>query len=242
MMPSIGFIRQAAQTGGVTSDTRGIFFFLLAVCSMGRHEEQVMNPGTILPSLGVWPDNWLEPLPLASYFGNGRPMEIDVGSGKGRFLLARAAAFPETNFFGIDRMLRRVRKVDNKARRLGLGNIRLFRMEAYYAVTYLVPSACVSVYYIFFPDPWPKKRHHDHRLFNAKFLDALYRTLLPGGWVHMATDHWPYFEEVRDILRADARFEEGPPFEPREEERTDFELYYVSHKPIGRISVRKRPS
>ena len=192
-----------------------------------------------LPSLRIFPDDWLHPVEPEKLFGNPRPLEIDVGCGKGRFLLARAAKQPEANFLGVDRMLRRIRKVDNKARRLGLTNVRLLRMDAFYAVTYLIPAGCVSAYYILFPDPWPKKRHHDHRLFNKQFVDAVHRTLVAGGRLHFSTDHLPYFKEVKAILAGDRRFEEIPPFEPAEDERTDFELYYIRHVKIGRCSFRR---
>lgn len=191
-------------------------------------------------SFRIIPENWLEPLPLSRFFSDpDRPIEVDVGCGKGRFLLARAQRFPETNFLGIERLLGRLRKVDRKLLRAGLTNVRLLRMEAYYATTYLLPADAISAYYIFFPDPWPKARHHDHRLFNPAYLDALARSLRPGGLVHVATDHLPYFEEIHAILRADPRFEEVAPFEPTEAERTDFELLFLGQKPIGRCSFRR---
>ena len=190
----------------------------------------------------IYPEQVLEPLDLHAAFGNQHPIEIDLGSGKGRFLLARAQAHPDTNFLGIDRMLRRIRKVDRKAVRHGLSNIRLLRMEAYYAVSYLIPAEAVSAYYILFPDPWPKKKHHDHRLFNPRFIDALHRTMNPGAPVHIATDHLPYFEEIMTVMREQSdRFEEAAEvWEPVEAERTDFELLFIEHKPIGRATfIRK---
>lgn len=193
-----------------------------------------------LRSLRVFSDDWLNPLPIDTLFDKVQPLEIDLGCGKGRFLLARAARFPEVNFFGIDRMLRRIRKVDRKALRQGLTNIRLMRMEGYYAVSYLIPAGSVQTYYIFFPDPWPKKRHHDHRLFNAQFMDALFRTMKSDGCVHFATDHIPYYEEVKALVLKDSRFREIGAFEPMEEERTDFERYYIEKTPIGRFSFQKR--
>ena len=193
----------------------------------------------ILESLRLRPDQWVDPLPLRQYFGNDQPIEVDLGCGKGRFLVERARTHPETNLLGIDRMLKRIRKIDNRVRRLGYGQVRLLRMEAYYAVAYLIPPESIQTYYIFFPDPWPKKRHEEHRLFNPRFVDALHRTLRPGGQLHVATDHQPYFESLHAILRADPRFTESTPFQPTDAERTDFELWYLDRSPIGRCSFRK---
>lgn len=196
----------------------------------------------ILPTARIFPEDWLNPLPLASYFERTAPIEVDLGCGKGRFLLARAARYPDINFLGIDRMLERIRKVDNRVRRLGLRNVRLLRAEGYYAVGYLMPPNSIQSYYIFFPDPWPKKRHHENRLFNPRFVDALARTLIAGGRVHIATDHAPYFEQICSIFAGDARFERISPFVPEPEEKTDFELWYENRTVIHRLSLVKRTS
>jgi tRNA (guanine-N7-)-methyltransferase len=200
-----------------------------------------MNETTIPASARVFSEDGLTPLPLRELFANEAPVEVDVGCGKGRFLLARAKEHPDINYLGIDRMLRRIRKVDRKAVRAGLTNIRLFRMEAYYAISYLIPPETVSAYYVLFPDPWPKKKHHDHRLFNERFIEALHRTLTPGAPVHVATDHLPYFDEIHARLKsATDRFEEIPAWEPAEHERTDFELLFLGRQQIGRASFIKR--
>lgn len=183
---------------------------------------------------------WLGPLPVKDLYANpDLPFEVDLGCGKGRFLLAHAAKHPGVNLLGIDRMLRRIRKIDNRARRMDLDNIRLMRIEAYYAVSHLLPPLSVDTYYIFFPDPWPKAKHEGHRLFNPKFLDAMHRTMTADGIAHIATDHAPYFEQLSEVFAGDTRFVPVEPFVPPEEEQTDFERFYVLSKPIGRLSVRK---
>jgi tRNA (guanine-N7-)-methyltransferase len=189
--------------------------------------------------LRVEPENWLDPIDFAACFPHPeQPLEVDIGSGKGRFLVARSGKFPETNYLGIERQLIRIHSSGRRCERAGRENVRLFRCEGYYAINYLMPVEAVSSYYFFFPDPWPKARHHDCRLFNAAFMDALYRTLRSDGCLHVATDHLPYFEEIYALLSSDERFEEIPHFEPDESERTDFELIF-SHKQIGRCSFRK---
>jgi len=193
------------------------------------------------PSLLLPHDRFLDVLDPAALFGHARPLEVDVGCGKGRFLRARAAAQPGVNFLGVDRMRGRLHKLDRKLVRAGLRNVRLVQLEAAYVVERMLPPGSVRTYYVFFPDPWPKRRHHRRRLFSPAFLDALNRTLEPDGCIHAATDHQEYFAAIRSVLDADPRFEETPPFRPAAEERTDFErLFEGQGKPIGRCSFRKR--
>ena len=189
--------------------------------------------------LRVMPENWLDPYDFKSEFPQpDQPLEVDIGSGKGRFLVARSGKFPSVNFLGIERQLGRINSSGRRCERVGRDNVRVFRMEGYYAINYLMPQQYVANYYFFFPDPWPKDRHHDNRLFNSAFMDALFRTLEDQGCLHIATDHLPYFDEIHELLVQDERFEEIDAFEPDNAERTDFELIFA-HKQIGRCSFRK---
>lgn len=190
-------------------------------------------------TLRVIPGNWLDPYDFKAGFPHPeRPLEVDIGSGKGRFLAARSGKYPETNFLGIERQKIRINSSGRRCERAGRENVRLFRMEGYYAISYLMPSDYVANYYFFFPDPWPKAKHHDNRLFNPPFMDALFRTLVGRGCLHVSSDHLPYFDEIHALLQADPRFEETEAFVPDAEETTDFELIF-SHKKIGRCSFRK---
>lgn len=183
------------------------------------------------------------PLPLDTLFDPRRPLEIEIGCGKGRFLAARASRHPETQYLGIERMLSRVRKLDKKATRHGLDNLRVLRLEAFYTFYYLLPRHRVRTVYVFFPDPWPKRHHHNRRLFSPLFLDALWARLEIGGAIEVATDHPGYFEEIRKCLSADSRFKERPPMERDEDEQTDFErLFRNQGLPIGQCAFQTLPA
>ena len=156
-------------------------------------------------------------------FDSRRPLEVEVGCGKGRFLTARAAAHPECEFLGIERMLGRVRSFDAKCARLKITNAHVLRLEALYTFHYLLPAHRLHRVYVFFPDPWPKKRHHSHRLFGPLFLNALWKRLELGGRIEFATDHAEYFGAVCACFAADERFREVEPMPRPQEVWTEFE-------------------
>lgn len=186
-------------------------------------------------SLFYRPPNWLDPFEWRAVFDNDRPVEVDIGAGKGSFLLWAAATRPDHNFLGIERLLVRLRKVEKKARRQELTNIRLLRLEASYLIGKLIPAASVAVYHLYFPDPWPKRRHVHHRLFNASFAADLLRTLQPGGVVNVATDHEEYFQQVQSVLRPVVEFQSVPVVVLPVEAQTDFEREFLAAgKPIHR--------
>ena len=183
------------------------------------------------------------PLPLDTLFDPARPLEIEIGCGNGRFLAARAVKNPGTQYLGIERLLPRVRKLDKKACRLGLDNLRVLRLEAFYTFYYLLPPHRVRTVYVFFPDPWPKRRHHGRRLFSPLFLDALWARLEIGGTVQVATDHPDYFASIRACLAADPRFRETAAMERTADEQTDFErLFRGQGLPIGQCAFQTVPA
>ncbi len=167
-----------------------------------------------------------KPLACPAIYDLSRPLEVEVGCGKGRFLTGRAAANPDCEFLGIERMLGRVRTFDNKTRRLGIANAHVVRLEALYTFWYLLPAHHARTVYVFFPDPWPKRKHHSHRLFGPLFLSALWKRLEVGGRLEFATDHEEYFHVVEDCFAADARFARVAPRARGPEEWTEFETMF----------------
>lgn len=148
----------------------------------------------------------LERLDLAQLFPKPQPLEVELGSGDGSFLVHYARLHPERNFIGVERLLGRLRKLDRKGRRAGLANLRGIRIESGYFLEYLLPRGSVSVLHIYFPDPWPKKRHQRRRLVNDRFPALACQVLAPGGVVCLRTDHEEYFAQMNDVFAANASF------------------------------------
>ncbi len=134
-------------------------------------------------------------------FGNVHPVEIEIGSGKGRFLIDSAQRHPMVNFVGVEWASKYLRIAHDRILKRQLKNIRLVRAEAREFVEFFVPTKSTQAFHIYFPDPWPKKRHHKRRLFTSGFLKELERTLMPGGWLWLATDYESYFEAILELLR-----------------------------------------
>ncbi len=177
----------------------------------------------------------LRQLDPTTLFGNGNPVELDLGCGTGRFLIRRAEKTPTVNYLGVERLRGRARKVAGKAARRGLPNVRLLRVEAGYAVQRMLPPASISTCYIFFPDPWPKRRHHERRLINPAFLDALRTVLTPDGAVHIATDDADYGIAIARAFAATPGFAPIAPFQAAPDEQTSFELLWLGE---GRAITR----
>ena len=166
------------------------------------------------------------PLECPALYDMSRPLEVEVGCGRGRFLTGRAAKEPSCEFLGVERMKERVGVFASKARRLGLANAHVVRLEALYTFHYLLPEHHARRVYVFFPDPWPKRRHHSHRLFGPLFLNALWKRLEIGGRLEFATDHEEYFHSVEECFALDTRFRRVEPMERGPEEWTEFETLF----------------
>ncbi len=145
-------------------------------------------------------------MPLGEMFEANQPLEVELGSGDGSFLAQWAAAHPEHNFIGVERLLGRLRKLDRKGLRLGLKNLRVMRIEAGYFVGYLLPPGAVAAFHVYFPDPWPKRKHRKHRLVNEAFVRATARALAPGGRVWLRTDDADYQAQMIQVFGAAKEF------------------------------------
>lgn len=141
-------------------------------------------------------------------FALNQPLEVELGSGDATFIVKLAARHPERNFIGVERLLGRLRKLDRKGRRAGLVNLRGVRIECSYFLEWLLPPFSISALHVYFPDPWPKKKHQRHRLINERFPALAKRVLLPGGRVYLRTDDSDYFAQIRQVFAAATHFYE----------------------------------
>jgi tRNA (guanine-N7-)-methyltransferase len=139
----------------------------------------------------------------STIFGNDAPVEIEIGSGDGTFLLTRATATPIRNVLGIERAPAKARRLAARVARLAVPHVRMLQADAA-CVLAIVPRASVAAYHVYFPDPWPKRRHLRRRIFTAAFVRALGRTLALGGDLYVATDVGPYMRLIRAAILAGA--------------------------------------
>jgi tRNA (guanine-N7-)-methyltransferase len=135
-------------------------------------------------------------LNLEKIFGRKAPVHVDFGCGDGSFLCALAQRLPDKNFLGIERLSNRVRSAAQRA--ASLDNVRFLQMESFYAVQFLLPAESVETFYLLFPDPWPKRRHHRRRIVTPHFLNSVHAALEHGGVIYIATDHHDYFQKIKE--------------------------------------------
>jgi tRNA (guanine-N7-)-methyltransferase len=167
-------------------------------------------------------------LDLEKIFGRSARLQVDLGCGDGTFLCALAQSAPEKNFLGIERLIGRVQKACRKIVKIEIGagagratktgklarvderggesiNVRVLHSEISYAVRFLLPEGSVEVFYLLFPDPWPKRRHQRRRIVTADFLQAIHRALAPEGLLRIATDQVDYFRQIEQLATDPAK-------------------------------------
>lgn len=176
------------------------------------------------------------PLPLDEMVPGG-DWEVEIGFGKGRYLLRRCQEDPDRRFLGIEVAGEYHGIFTSRARRHGLSNWLALRGDALYLASAVLPAGFAAGLHVYFPDPWPKSRHHKRRLFDPETVDLVLRLLRPGGRLSFATDFLDYGELVAEILagypglrfaRRERPWAEGP--------RTNYEAKYEAEgRPILRL-------
>ncbi len=157
----------------------------------------------------LWPRYGIEPAGVfdpAAIFGRRAPLVVEIGFGSGDHLLASAKARPECDFLGIEVHRPGVGRVLQQADKLGLRNLRVLCADAVEVLRGHLPAGAVDEVVIFFPDPWPKKRHHKRRLIQPAFVQVLARALRSGGRLRLATDWADYARHMLEVMGAEALF------------------------------------
>lgn len=154
-------------------------------------------------------------------FGRQAPRVLEIGFGMGAATAAIAAARPQTDFIGVEVHEPGVGALLKLVGEHGLGNIRIVRHDAVQVLERMITPGSLAGVHLYFPDPWPKKRHHKRRLIQPDFVARLARRLAPGGYLHAATDWEPYAQQMLQVLAAEpelvntaADFAERPTWRP----------------------------
>jgi tRNA (guanine-N7-)-methyltransferase len=146
-----------------------------------------------------------------SLFGRSAPLEIEIGAGRGDFIIDRAAAMPERNFLAVELSAPLAQLLAARAACAELRNLRVARTDARPLVNLFLPCGCVSAYHVYFPDPWPKARHARYRLFTPCFVANLKRTMTAEAALYVATDVPAYAALIFSIAESQGFHQTGEP-------------------------------
>lgn len=162
----------------------------------------------------AWEHNWPDigrkvadlppgPVDLAGWFGRSAPVVLEIGSGMGETTAQLVAAEPEVNYVAVEVYEAGLGQLMLRSEKLGLENLRLLHGDAVILLTRHIEPASLSGVRIFFPDPWPKKRHHKRRLVQPEFISLVASRLAPGGMLHLATDWAHYADQMLAVCAAE---------------------------------------
>jgi len=208
----VGKMFRARYTDGLGRRRAGASAFFRVECppfhacgerAFGMALRADLQPGEMLLNL---PDE-AGRIRWADIFGNEHPVELEIGSGKGTFLLGIAEALPEHNYVGIEWARQYAEFAADRLRRHHVSNARMVHGEATWWLRCHVPDASLAAIHVYFPDPWPKTRHHKRRLIQAPFLKEVFRMLIPGGKLRLVTDHADYFAHMQSALAGQTELE-----------------------------------
>jgi len=198
------------------------------------------------PEISLKPENLDGKIDFVRLFGRPGPVHVEIGSGKGTFLVAEARNLPDDNFLGIEWAGRYYRYAVDRMGRWGLTNVKIIRTDAAVFMAEHVPDESVDCFHVYFPDPWHKKRHNKRRLICPANLENFIRCLKAGGQLRIATDHPDYFEQIKTVLAGSSEQLEEIEFarptgaETGEHVGTNFERKYIKdQRPIYTVAVRK---
>ena len=201
------------------------------------------------PEISLRPEDLDDKVDFAQIFGRTSPVHIEIGTGRGTFLVNQAQAHPQVNFLGIEWARRYYRYAVDRIGRWSLSNVRIIRTDAAGFLADFVPAGSVDCFHIYFPDPWPKKRHHKRRFLCPANTGDLLRCLKIGGCIKIATDYAGYFEQIQKVLAEKSDQLEEIDFLPTagadegEWVGTNFERKYLKEqRPIYTIAVKKNSS
>src|SRR5579863_5293035 len=167
----------------------------------------------------------LVPLDFVQVFGNKHRVVLEIGSGKGKFLLATATDQPELNFVGIEKSLHYYRVICDRVQKRTLPNVCLINYDAFPVIQKMIPDASISEVHIYFPDPWPRRREQKRRIIRPEALAEIRRVLTEDGAGFYVTDHREYFEAAAPLI---AEFFRSETRIPRQDDapRTNYEAKY----------------
>ena len=183
-------------------------------------------------------------LDFNSIYGNTHPVEIEIGYGKGLFLLHSGYRYPDINFLGVEYARKYYVKACERIEKWPVKNIKLVHAEAFEFLRACIPDNSIQKIHLYFPDPWPKKRHFKRRLFQMPFISLAHQKLKEMGHLCIATDHKGYWEWMSEILDAQslltkADFLPEPPL-PENQGLTNYDIKYQKEgREIYRAVYRK---